>query len=85
MKINDVKRKIAENFEGKECLEVIYEFENLPNKIRNEADCIYTNLLETKEINNIFYQHFFEKMNRTEYLLIFEGVMMLLKKILFIL
>ena len=54
MKINAVKRKISENFEGKEYLDNIYTFENLPDKVINEADYIYATLPETKETINIF-------------------------------
>ena len=64
MKINAVKRKISENFEGKEYLENIYTFENLPDNIINESDYIYATLPETKETINIFNKKFFEKMNK---------------------
>ena len=64
MKINAVKRKITENFEGKEYLDNIYTFENLPDKVINEADYIYATLPETKETINIFNKNFFEKMNK---------------------
>ena len=64
MKINAVKRKISENFEGKEYLENIYTFENLPDKVIKEADHIYATLPETKETINIFNKNFFEKMNK---------------------
>ena len=64
MKINAVKKKISENFEGKEYLDNIYTFENLPDKIINEADYIYATLPETKETINIFDKKFFEKMNK---------------------
>ena len=64
MKINAVKRKISENFEGKEYLENIYTFENLPDKVIKEADYIYATLPETKETINIFNKHFFKKMNK---------------------
>ena len=64
MKINAVKKKISDNFEGKEYLENIYSFENLPDNIINEADYIYATLPETKETINIFDKKFFEKMNK---------------------
>ena len=64
MKINAVKKKISDNFEGKEYLDNIYTFENLPDKIINEADYIYATLPETKETINIFDKKFFEKMNK---------------------
>ena len=64
MKINAVKRKITENFEGKEYLDNIYTFENLPDNIINESDYIYATLPETKETINIFDKKFFEKMNK---------------------
>ena len=64
MKINAVKRKISENFEGKEYLDNIYTFENLPDNIINESDYIYATLPETKETINIFDKKFFEKMNK---------------------
>ena len=64
MKINAVKRRITDNFEGKEYLENIYTFDNLPDKIINEADYIYATLPQTKETINIFDNKFFEKMNK---------------------
>ena len=64
MKINAVKRKITENFEGKEYLDNIYTLDNLPDKTINEADYIYATLPETKETINIFDKTFFEKMNK---------------------
>ena len=64
MNINAVKRRITENFEGKEYLDNIYTFENLPDKIIKEADYIYATLPETKETINIFNKSFFEKMNK---------------------
>ena len=64
MKICAVKKKISENFEGKEYLENIYTFENLPDNIINESDYIYATLPETKETVNIFNKKFFEKMNK---------------------
>ena len=53
MKINAVKRKITENFEGKEYLDNIYTFENLPDNVINKSDFIYATLPETKETINI--------------------------------
>ena len=64
MNINAVKKRITENFEGKEYLDNIYTFENLPDKIIKEADYIYATLPETKETINIFNKSFFEKMNK---------------------
>ena len=64
MNINAVKRRITENFEGKEYLDNIYTFKNLPDKIIKEADYIYATLPETKETINIFNKSFFEKMNK---------------------
>jgi len=64
MKINAVKKRISDNFIGKEYLENIYTFDNLPDKIINEADYIYATLPETKETINIFDINFFKKMNK---------------------
>ena len=64
MKINAVKRRISDNFLGKEYLENIYTFDNLPDKVINEADFIYATLPETKETVNIFDKKFFNKMNK---------------------
>ena len=64
MKINAVKKRISDNFVGKEYLENIYTFDNLPDKIINEADYIYATLPETKETVNIFDINFFKKMNK---------------------
>ena len=64
MKINAVKKRISDNFIGKEYLENIYTFDNLPDKIINEADYIYATLPETKETINIFDLNFFKKMNK---------------------
>ena len=64
MKINAVKKRISDNFLGKEYLENIYTLDNLPDKIINEADFIYATLPETKETINIFDKKFFNKMNK---------------------
>ena len=64
MKINAVKKNISESFKGKEYLDNIYTFENLPKEVINEADYIYATLPETKETVNIFDKKFFEKMNK---------------------
>ena len=64
MKINAVKKNISESFKGKEYLDNIYTFENLPKEVINEADYIYATLPETKETVNIFDKNFFEKMNK---------------------
>ena len=64
MNINAVKKRISDNFEGKEYLDNIYTFDSLPDKIINEADYIYATLPETKETINLFNQKFFEKMNK---------------------
>ena len=64
MKINAVKKRISDNFIGKEYLENIYTFDNLPDEIINQADFIYATLPETKETVNIFDKNFFKKMNK---------------------
>ena len=64
MKINAVKKRISDDFLGKEYLENIYTFDNLPDKIINEADYIYATLPATKETVNIFDKKFFKKMNK---------------------
>jgi len=64
MKINAVKKRISDNFLGKEYLENIYTLDNLPDKIIKEADFIYATLPETKETVNIFNKNFFKKMNK---------------------
>ena len=64
MKINGVKKRISDDFLGKEYLENIYTFDNLPDKIINEADYIYATLPATKETVNIFDKNFFKKMNK---------------------
>ena len=64
MKIIGVKKRINEDFPGKEYLNEFYSMENLPDKIINEADYIYATLPETKETINIFDKNFFKKMNK---------------------
>ena len=64
MKINAVKKRISDNFVGKEYIENIYTFDNLPDNIINEADFIFATLPATKETTNIFDKNFFKKMNK---------------------
>ena len=64
MKINAVKKRISDNFVGKEYIENIYTFDNLPDNIINEADFIFATLPATKETANIFDKNFFKKMNK---------------------
>ena len=64
MKIIGVKKRINEDFPGKEYINELYSMENLPDKIINEADFIYATLPETKETINIFDKNFFKKMNK---------------------
>ena len=64
MKINAVKKRISDNFIGKEYIENIYTLDGIPDKIINEADFIYATLPETKETINIFDKNFFNKMNK---------------------
>ena len=64
MKIVGVKKRIIDNFYGKEYIDEIYTLENIPDKAINEANFIYATLPETKETINIFDKKFFKKMNK---------------------
>ena len=64
MKIIGVKKRITDNFYGKEYIDEIYSLENITDKVINEADFIYATLPETKETINIFDKQFFKKMNK---------------------
>ena len=63
-KIIAVKRKINEDFPGKDLVDEYFALENLPDNKIYEADYIYATLPETKETINIFDMNFFGKMNK---------------------
>ena len=64
MKIIAVKKRINEDFPGKEYIDELFSLENLPVETINKADYIYATLPETKETINIFDLAFFKKMNK---------------------
>ena len=64
MKIIGVKKRINEDFPGKEYLDEFYTLENLPDKVINESDYIYATLPSTNETTNIFDKNFFKKMKK---------------------
>ena len=64
MKIIAVKKRLNENFLGKEYVDELYSLDNLPDEAINKANFIYATLPETKETINIFDIKFFTKMNR---------------------
>ena len=64
MKIIGVKKRINEDFPGKEYLDEFYTLDNLPDKAINESNYIYATLPSTKETVNIFDKNFFKKMNK---------------------
>ena len=64
MKIIVVKKRLSENYPGKEYVDELYSLENLPDDAVNKADYIYATLPETEETMNIFDINFFKKMNK---------------------
>ena len=64
MKIIAVKKRINEDFPGKEYVDEFYTMGNLSDKTINEANFIYATLPETNETINIFDKYFFKKMNK---------------------
>ncbi len=64
MKIIGVKKRLSENYPGKEYVDELYSLENLPDDAINKADYIYATLPETEETMNIFDINFFKKMNK---------------------
>ena len=64
MKIVGVVRTLRENINGKEFVEKIYCFKNLPDNVINEADFIFATLPGCPENVNIFDKSFFNKMNK---------------------
>lgn len=64
MKIIAVKKRLNEDYPGKEYVDELYSLENIPDEVINRADYIYATLPETKETINIFDINFFKKMNK---------------------
>ena len=69
MKIIGVKKRINEDFPGKEYLNEFYSMENLPDKIINEADYIYATLTDEDIINDVMgiFRQYYPNTVRIDY------------------